>query len=98
MYKEKYDTGDLENRVEELFFMELHKLIEGESVDFCHCDICLQDIAAIVLNRVPSKYENNFVDKTEPSEEERAKLEALRQRVVDQLSSAIDLVTKKPHH
>ena len=98
MYKEKYDTGDLENRAEELFFMELHKLIEGKTTEFCHCDICLQDIAAIVLNKIPSKYENNFVDKTEPSEEELAKLETLRQSVEEQLLPAIDLITRKPHH
>lgn len=98
MYKEKFDTGDLENRVEELVFMELHKLIEDESNEFCRCDICLLDIAALVLNSVPSKYENNFVDKMEPSEDKTTKLEALRQKVVEKMPAAIQLVTDKPHH
>ncbi|BDU49614.1 late competence development ComFB family protein [Haliovirga abyssi] len=98
MYKEMFHTEDLENVIEELVFKELHKIISEKSVEFCTCKICLQDIAAIVLNRIPPRYKNSIIDKMYPNKREEEKLEKLENLIDEQLLVAIEKIKENPHH
>lgn len=98
MYKQIFYTDDLENIIEELLFEELDKIIKSNSLDFCTCEVCIQDIAAIVLNKTDPLYKNNIVDKRFPSEREQVKLDKIRAEIRERLLNSIDLVNKNPHH
>ena len=69
MYKEKLGINNLENILEEIVFKELHLLHQDSSIKFCKCNICTQDIAAIVLNSMQPMYENS--EKHLPNDENR---------------------------
>jgi len=98
MYKEMFHTEDLENIIEELVFKELHNIMVSNKVEFCNCRICIQDIAAIVLNRIPARYKNNIIDKMYPNKKEEEKLEKLSILINEQILLAIEKVKEKPHH
>lgn len=98
MYKENFYTDDLENEVEEIVFEELYFIIKEEKVKFCQCDICIQDIAAIVLNTIPPRYKSNLFDKKNPRGEEKKQLEKIRNDARNIILKAIAKVNNKPHH
>ncbi|MGM0509338.1 MAG: late competence development ComFB family protein [Fusobacteriota bacterium] len=97
-YKEHFYTADLENIVEEMVFEELYKIIEEGKLDFCKCNICIQDIAAIVLNEVPGKYKSNFADKSFPSELDKQEEFFLKRKIKHNIIWAIEKVNQNPHH
>lgn len=98
MYKEMFHTEDLENVIEELVFKELHKIMATKSIEFCTCKICLQDIAAIVLNRIPPRYKNSMIDKMYPNKREEERLEKLSTMINEQILVAIEKIRDNPHH
>lgn len=98
MYKDMFYTEDLNNVVEEMVFMNLKNIIDEGTMSFCNCTICLQDIAAIVLNKIPPLYKTNFVDKLSPTDKEREKLEHLNVIIKEELINAIEKVKMAPHH
>lgn len=93
-----YANAGLENLTENLVFQELYdlsqKLNKQKNSEFCTCNICLADVAAIVLNDMKHYYYSNFLDKGK-SEEYYLKN---RTEVQQKILKALDLVKKNPHH
>jgi len=96
MYKEKLGINNLENILEEIVFKELYLLHQDSHIKFCKCNICTQDIAAIVLNAMQPMYENS--EKHLPNDEKQDQYFELIDQVKISLRSAIDKVTETPHH
>ncbi len=81
----------MENFVEE----KINSMLKGEN-DICQCERCLDDMKAIALNKLPSKYVSTH------NGELFSKLDAMmRQNSVDidiAATEAIHLVAKRPSH
>lgn len=91
-------SAGLENLTENLVFQELHNFIEKikntPNSQFCICNICLADVAAIVLNDIKPQYCSNFIDKDKSKDYyEKHRLEVQRKIV-----QAFDTVKLNPHH
>ena len=89
---------DLENLTEEIVFNQLSILVEENKMEFCRCPICLQDIAAIVLNKVPPLYFSNFLEKIDPQQTLKDKMKKIRDQVKKELPKAISKVSEHSHH
>lgn len=98
MYKEKFYTEELENMLEELVFEQLYEIVKNNEKEFCKCNICIQDIAAIVLNKMPPRYKNSVVDKVYINENERKVTDKLRMEIRKNLFEAIEKTAHFPHH
>lgn len=81
----------MENFVDE----KINSMLKDET-DICQCERCLDDMKAIALNRLPSKYVSTH------NGELFSKLDAMmRQNSVDidiAATEAIHLVAKRPSH
>ncbi len=99
MYKERYCGHELFNVTEDVVFFELHHVIASKQVDFCRCEICLLDIAAITLNQLPPVYWGNRYEKYSPrTDEQKAQAEKLHRLAHERLLLAIEIVKVNPHH
>jgi len=96
-YKNLFYHEDLENLTEEIVFQEIHALTESGH-EFCRCDGCIQDIAAIVLNRVAALYCCSPLEKVFPGESFRIRINEIKELVKQELPKAIDTVTMYSHH
>lgn len=96
MYKEKLGINNLENILEEIVFKELYLMIQDSHFKVCKCNICIQDIAAIVLNTMTPMYENS--EKYLPNEKKDDQYSKITENVRNSLNSAIDKVIEAPHH
>lgn len=100
--KELRDTlqisAGLENLTENLVFQELNDFIEKikntPDSQFCICNICLADVAAIVLNDLKPQYCSNFIDKHKSKDYYIKHRLEVRKKIV----KAFDMVKKNPHH
>ena len=86
------------NEVEMLLIEQLHEYLGREEGVNCDCDICLQDIACIVLNRVSPRYCSNPVENAAPSLDRSAALAVARSEIDNLLPIAIEQVALHPHH
>lgn len=98
MYKQMYEHEDLENLSEEVVFEELHRILEAGELVFPSDPISLQDIVAMTLNHIPSKYVTSFVEKLNPREQHLQELDAIRKLAQIELRKAIDMVKQHPHN
>ncbi len=96
--KEIYPHEDLENLAEDLVYQELDRIISSRAIEFCHCNVCIQDIAALTLNRVPSLYCASMADKLNPGPGLLRKVEEVRNMIRDVLPESIEQVSSKTHH
>ncbi len=97
-FKKQFYNEDLENYSEEIVFEQLYHIVEAGSEDFCQCEICIQDIAAIVLNRVPTLYCCSLLEKITPNDDFMGKIEEVRAMAKKELSNAIEMVRRKNNH
>ncbi|MBG0775310.1 MAG: late competence development ComFB family protein [Desulfovibrionaceae bacterium] len=97
-YKDQYYHFDLENLTEEIVFEELHRIVSEGVREFCTCPVCVQDIAAIVLNRVPPIYCCSMLEKISPRKSLQERLEETREQVRAIIHEAIDTVIRFEHH
>ena len=97
MYKEMYYNDDLENLAEEVVFEQIHLLLEDDEVDVPSSEVSIQDIAAIALNNMPSKYCCNFLEKREPGEQLQDEVKDLKRYAKRQVLKAIRKVKAIPH-
>lgn len=97
-HKSLYFHDDLENLSEELVFEEIHRRLQARDIDCCICPICIQDIAAVVLNRIPAVYVTSIIEKTSPSNTLQEKVESVREAIKQELPAAIELVKTCTHH
>jgi len=97
-YKKRFAHEDLENFSEEIVFEQLAAIIERVEKRFCQCDVCIQDIAALALNHVPTLYCCSLLEKTSPNDNFLLKIEDAREKARAALLEAIDVVTAKNNH
>ncbi|MGB9814089.1 MAG: late competence development ComFB family protein [Thermovenabulum sp.] len=85
----------LKNFMEDVVFQILDEILM-EKKDFCSCERCKMDIAAIALNHLPPKYT------VTESGEVFTKVELLSQQfradALVEILKAIEIVSRKPHH
>lgn len=96
MFKERFYREDLENLSEEILFEQLQQHIDAGQPEFCRCDVCIQDIAAIALNRITPTYISSFIEKHYKADD--ARYAKLREQAKTELLVAIELVRQHPHH
>jgi competence protein ComFB len=96
--KERYPHQDLENLAEEIVYPELDRIIRTGETDFCQCDVCIQDIVALTLNRIPSLYCSSMADKLSPGPNLASKADQVRNLAQDVLPEAIEQVASAAHH
>lgn len=92
------ELEDLKNLSESLLVEELNTMLEQEDLDCCHCETCLLDVCAIVLNRVPPMYHVNELERYNPVGEFIWKEADVRERIRKELPEAIALVRKHSRH
>lgn len=97
-YRDKFATEEIENMGEEIVFQVLHSMMEDNKKEFCRCNICLQDIAAIVLNRLPPLYYCNFLERLDPGQGLQQKMQDLRRLAEIEIDKAIIIVSGNAHH
>ncbi len=97
---EEYDTSRLCNETEAAVFRILYSYVEKRKGDpaflqFCICQTCIMDIAAIALNHLPPHYRMYSADTPH----------ALKQfhyldsdLLADEVMKAIKIVMSSPHH
>lgn len=93
-----FDTSEITNITEQVVHDSLAEIIRENEIDFCQCRICLQDIIAYSLNRLPQKYVCNFVDKSFPGNNDVEFSNFLHKKSLDVLVQAISSVGKNQHH
>jgi competence protein ComFB len=77
---------------------QIHDLVQDPDKKFCRCRVCLQDMAAIVLNRVPALYSCSILEKNSPGEDFSERIEAVRKRIAQELPEAMELVRRNNNH
>lgn len=97
-FKEHFHTEELENITEEIVFEQLHLMVQSGEEKIPNSEGCLQDIAAIALNRLPPKYAVCFIDKVNPRTERLEQLIELEKNARKELLRAIEIVRNNPHH
>ena len=98
MYKDKFCTENLKNMSEELVFEQIHNLIEEGELDFCQCDICIQDVAAIALNITTPRYTCSELDRFMPSPELQEDMRELSKAAQAAVIQAVQKVDEVCHH
>lgn len=98
MYKDLFHTEELENIIEEMVFEEIDKITREEVIEFCHCDICIQDIAAISLNNLPPYYRTQMLYKKFPAPQEAKYRRVLKAKVREEVIKAIEITMEHPNH
>lgn len=61
-----YDLSYLRNRSAEMVFARIESFLE-ERQDFCHCEQCVLDLLAYVLNHVTPMYGTSLLDPFRPN-------------------------------
>lgn len=93
-----YSSAGLENLTENLVLQEIYnfsqKVKNATNPQFCICNICLADVAAIVLNELKPYYCSNFIDKDKYKDYYKKHKTEVQRKIV----KAFDMVKKNPHH
>lgn len=98
MYKQLFYTDDLENLGEELVFEAIHDRIQAGGQSFCQCPVCIQDIAACILNRMPAQYQCSYIEKRNPRAQKLEQMRTIKKQIENEIGEAIRIVSAQPHH
>lgn len=93
-FKDRYPVDTLINENEEYVFKVIDRLIDEES-DFCTCQDCILDIAAIALNNLPPRYRVFLV---RPVHKDEEVIKARLKKVEEVVRNALNIVKNRPHH
>jgi hypothetical protein len=85
-----HDLGRVRNRYE-LRVIEALRAALPKQVDFCGCTLCIEDVYAITLNRIPAHYIQTGAIVLHPPDVGPDQIEA-------HVRSAIDQVRAQPKH
>lgn len=87
---ESYDGENIYNINLVCVISTLNRLMG--KIDFCHCEVCLNDICALTLTKLPPCYATNLYERENL-------ISNIDQEHIKQLMiKLIDQVTKLPHH
>lgn len=91
-------TEYLRNATEQIVFDEICLLLDTQTIPFCSCDICMQDIAAISLNNLPSWYMTEIaMGQAETSRSYQMKLKIIQRKAKIAVAEAITKVFENRH-
>jgi len=93
-----FSTENLVNLTEAMVFDAIQEAITTSEAVFCHCDVCVQDIAALALNSTPAKYTRSDVDRYFPTPSEQKEQDRIRRIAREQVLLAIRIIQKYCHH
>ena len=99
-FQDEYDTTHLVNIAEQEVFAAIDRYLAGDP-DLCRCQVCLLDLAALALNRLPPAYRTTTYTPSPPGalgvtwDEAVLKLADLADRAV---AHAAKTVRARPHH
>jgi len=99
-FQDAYDTRRLVNVAEHEVFAAIDRYLAGDP-DLCRCQVCLLDLAAQALNRIPPAYRTTAYTPNPPGalgvtwDEAVLKLAGLADRAV---ADAAETVRTRPHH
>jgi len=91
-----YNFELLKNEAEELVLVELEKQLAGQGDEFCRCNECVVDMAAIALNAIKPLYRFSLLGTLYAAQamSEQSYAESVHQAV----AQAVDKVHKNPAH
>jgi competence protein ComFB len=69
-----YNLDNLRNRSAEIVSARVEEFL-GEHCDFCHCEQCVLDLLAYVLNHVTPMYGTSLLDPFSPNPDQIKKLD-----------------------
>ena len=91
-----YDLSAIKNINEELVIELMEKLL-GEDENICRCQLCIEDIFALSLNKLTPLYvQSTFKESTFKGYDLTKILD--KERVIKIVLEAINKVSRNPHH
>jgi competence protein ComFB len=99
-FQDEYDTNRLVNVAEVEVFAAIDRFLATDP-DICRCQVCMLDVAALALNRMPAVYRATPYTPNPPGalsviwDEEAARPVDLADRAV---AEAVAKVRTRPHH
>ncbi len=95
-FKEEYELEMLINEAENLVFEELeHQLSESWAEDFCKCQDCVQDMAALALNSVKPFYRASLLGRVYAESLSNTDFE---EDIIKAVKDAIVKISSNPSH
>lgn len=99
-FQHQYDTSRLVNVSESEVFAAIDRFLAGDP-DICRCQVCMLDLAALALNRMPPAYRTTAYTPSPPGAlgvtwDEAAG--ALHLRADEAVAAAAGIVRARPHH
>ena len=90
--KINYNLDLIKNRSLELVISRIEKLL-NEREDFCHCEVCVIDLIAYVLNNITPLYTTSLLDPFE-----NKKIETINEEIERAIKEGIKRIKEHPHH
>jgi len=90
--KINYNLDLIKNRSLELVISRIEKLL-NERDDFCHCEVCVIDLIAYVLNNITPLYTTSLLDPFE-----NKKIETINEEIERAIKEGIKRIKEHPHH
>ncbi|UCF97567.1 MAG: late competence development ComFB family protein [Spirochaetaceae bacterium] len=69
-----YNLDNLRNRSAEIVYGRIERFLEQHE-DFCHCEQCVLDLLAYVLNHVTPMYGTSLLDPLSPNPDREKKID-----------------------
>jgi competence protein ComFB len=89
-----YDLDNMRNRSAEIVYDRVEEFLRQED-GFCHCEQCVLDLLAYVLNHVTPMYGTSLLDPLSPNPERERKLAI---EIDLALEGGAKRVTEHPNH
>ncbi|MHA1215691.1 MAG: late competence development ComFB family protein [Candidatus Hodarchaeales archaeon] len=90
--KMNYNLDLIKNRSLEIVISRIEKLL-NERDDFCHCEVCVIDLIAFVLNNITPLYTTSLLDPFE-----NKKIEIINGEIEKAMKEGIKRIKEHPHH
>jgi competence protein ComFB len=91
---ERYNIENLRNRSAEKVLNRLESILEDKQ-NFCHCEECVLDLIAYVLNHVTPLYGTSLLGPLHPNKDKEKKVEI---EIDLAIKAGIKKITEHPHH
>jgi competence protein ComFB len=92
--RERYDFEKLRNRTLDMVLHKVERLLE-ERDDVCHCENCVLDLVAYILNHVTPLYGTSLLDPLHPNQ---AKEKKVHIEIELALNAGLKRIARNPHH
>ena len=89
-----YDLENLRNTSEELVLDRVGRLLD-ERRDICHCEQCVLDLVAYVLNNVPPYYGTSMLGSLDPNQ---TRVNVIKGQIEVALDEGLQRIARHPNH